>query len=184
MKSENLDLLRYPVGPMPIHENFEAGWFEVCLLNIKKFPRQLSGFLNDFPADLEKFTYRPGGWTVRQIVHHLADSHINAYVRLKLALTENTPVINPYNEVLWAEMADTKACPLEDSLFILTGIHSRWTALLESMSQDDFEKKYFHPGMNDTLTLAEMTRMYDWHLRHHFAHIELSSKNFINNIVF
>ena len=183
MNVENLEALRYPVGPMPIHEKCEDGWFEVCLTNIKDFPEKLISFLDGFPPEFEQYTYRSGGWTSRQIVHHLSDSHVNAYIRLKLALTENLPTINPYNEVLWAEMSDTKLCSLNDSLLILQGIHSRWYVLLETMSESDFEKKYFHPGMKEYLTLSEMTRMYDWHMRHHFAHLVEAGNNFNKNIL-
>ncbi len=113
--------------------------------------------------------YREEGWTVRQVVHHLADSHAMAYTRCKLALTEDWPTINPYNEKAWAELADSQL-PLDVSLAMVTGIHERWVKLLESLSEEDFRKGYNHPERGREM-LVKMLAMYDWHSRHHVAHI-------------
>jgi hypothetical protein len=114
--------------------------------------------------------YRDGGWTVRQVVHHIADSHANAFLRFKLALTEDWPTIKPYNEAAWAELADSKSLPLAPSLETIDGIHARWVVLLESMSIDDFQKGFNHPERG-RVNLMKALAMYDWHARHHLAHI-------------
>lgn len=116
--------------------------------------------------------YRPGGWTARQVVHHLADSHINAYCRLHLALTENAPTIKPYLEGKWAELPDS-LLPIGSSLQILTGIHFRWTHLLRSMDEGDFAKTYIHPQYGKVYSMDTMTALYAWHGEHHLGHIRL-----------
>ena len=113
--------------------------------------------------------YRPGGWTVRQTVHHIADSHLNSFVRFKLALTEEVPTIRPYAEDRWAELADSRL-PVEVSLSLLESLHERWTVLLEAMTDEDFERRLLHPDSGEW-TLAKMLGLYDWHSRHHTAHI-------------
>jgi uncharacterized damage-inducible protein DinB len=114
--------------------------------------------------------YRDGGWTVRQVVHHVADSHVNAYVRLKLALTENSPTIKPYEESLWAKLPDSDDVPIEVSLALLDALHARWVALLRAMPDADFSRQYEHPetGRHDVNYLLAM---YAWHGEHHTAHI-------------
>src|SRR6185503_13578635 len=114
--------------------------------------------------------YRPGGWTVRQLAHHVPDSHLNAYVRLKLALTEETPTIKPYDEALWARLPDSDVVPVETSLVLLESVHARWVALLRSMKDEDFNRRYNHPdtGNHD---LNYLVALYAWHGPHHTAHI-------------
>lgn len=113
--------------------------------------------------------YRPGGWTVRQTVHHVADSHLNALTRFKLALTEDVPTIRPYDEARWAELGDS-SLPLDSSMQIIEGLHLHWTTLLHSMSDDDFSRKLIHPDSGEW-TLGQMLGLYSWHSRHHTAHI-------------
>lgn len=115
--------------------------------------------------------YREGGWTVRQVVHHVPDSHLNAYIRFKLALTENTPTIKPYDEKRWAELADTRTVPPEVSLALLDAVHERWVALLKSMTLADWQRAYHHPEYNRRIPLDEVLALYAWHGRHHAAHI-------------
>jgi hypothetical protein len=114
--------------------------------------------------------YRPGGWTVRQLAHHVPDSHLNAYVRLKLALTEDTPTIKPYDEGSWAKLPDSDVVPVETSLVLLEAVHARWVALLRSMRDEEFNRRYTHPetGNHD---LNYLVGMYAWHGAHHTAHI-------------
>jgi hypothetical protein len=114
--------------------------------------------------------YRDAGWTVRQLVHHLADSHMNAYVRIRLALTADWPTIIPYDEKLWAELPDARTAPIELSLAILEGLHARWVLLLRSLTTDQWQRGYVHP-QNGRQTLAEAAALYAWHCRHHVAHI-------------
>ncbi len=115
--------------------------------------------------------YRPGGWTVRQVLHHVPDSHLNAYVRFKLALTEDTPTIKPYYEARWANLADTRKTPVETSLALLDHLHARWVTLLRSLRSKDFAHRFFHPDHGKALTLDWALAMYAWHGPHHVAHI-------------
>jgi hypothetical protein len=114
--------------------------------------------------------YRPGGWTVRQVVHHVPDSHLNAYVRFKLALTENAPTIKPYDEAAWARLPDTASTPIEVSLDLLESLHARWVRLLEAMTDSDFARQFHHPE-SGTMRLDTYLSGYAWHCRHHLAHI-------------
>jgi hypothetical protein len=121
--------------------------------------------------------YREGGWTVRQLVHHVADSHVNAYVRIRLALTEDWPAIKVYDQKLWANLPDARSLPVEVSLDLLDALHRRWTTLLESLTDPQWERGYVHPE-NGRQRIAEVVQMYDWHSRHHVAHItELRKRN-------
>ena len=122
--------------------------------------------------------YREGGWTVRQVIHHLFDSHSNAYTRFKLALTEDTPAIKPYNEKAWAELGDVKTTDPKVSVTLLVNLHKRWANLLKSMSAEDFNRRYFHPEHNHAFALKEILAMYAWHGDHHYEHINLVKKNF------
>ena len=114
--------------------------------------------------------YREGGWTVRQVVHHVPDSHMNSYVRFKLALTEDKPTIRPYDEAAWAELPDSRSTPIATSLTLLETLHDRWVGLLRSMSDADFARRIIHPERGE-LTLDALVTMYAWHSRHHVAHI-------------
>lgn len=115
--------------------------------------------------------YRPEGWTIRQVVHHCADSHMNAIIRLKLALTEEKPVIKPYFEDRWAELVDGKSLPIEPSLKILEGVHKRWVLLLENLTASQFQRTFVHPELGTEFSLAVATANYAWHCEHHLAHI-------------
>lgn len=114
--------------------------------------------------------YRDGGWTVRQVVHHVVDSHLNAYVRFKLALTEQKPTIRPYDEKLWSELPDAKTLPVEVSLAILEALHTRWVALLDALEAEQFGRPLHHPENGD-MTLDSLLELYAWHGRHHEAHV-------------
>lgn len=114
--------------------------------------------------------YRPGGWTVRQVVHHLADSHLNSYQRFRLALTERSPLIKPYDETAWAELPDAKTAPIAVSLSLLDGLHARWIALLRSLDEDGFARTFRHPELGEK-RLDWTLGLYAWHSRHHLAHI-------------
>jgi hypothetical protein len=168
----DLETLKYPLGKFTAPSVYPAHLIEEKISIIKALPQQLQeavGQLNNTQLDSP---YRPEGWTVRQVVHHLADSHLNAFIRFKLSLTEdNTPNINAYQENAWAVMADSIAYPVQDSLHIITGLHARWTSVLSQMSNDDFEKSYFHPVQNRAVKLKEALSMYAWHSLHHLAHI-------------
>jgi len=115
--------------------------------------------------------YRPGGWTIQQVVHHVADSHMNAYIRLKLALTENNPAVKPYDEGAWADLEDTNLVPVNISVTLLHSLHRRMVAVFENMSGTDWQKTFYHPEHKRNIPLWELAVLYAWHSRHHTAHI-------------
>jgi hypothetical protein len=163
------DDLRYPIGkfspPAASTPAVRAGQIETLRLLPERLRTAVRG-LNDAQLDTP---YRDGGWTVRQVVHHFADSHANSYVRFKLALTEDWPTIKPYDEAAWARLPDSRMT-IEPSLDFVSGLHARLVGLLESMSEADFERGFHHPERGP-VTLAHNLAMYDWHSRHHVAHI-------------
>ena len=162
---------RYPIGkyqPQPFSEQQLKEWLQ----DIWFLPAALeNSILNMDEAQLNE-PYREGGWKIRQLVHHVADSHMNAYIRFKLGLTEDVPVIRPYNEKLWAELKDTENLPVNISLTLLHSLHKRWYEILANMQQEDWERKVLHPEHNREMTLWYLLGMYAWHGRHHVAHIE------------
>jgi hypothetical protein len=115
--------------------------------------------------------YRPGGWTARQVVHHIADGHMSAYTRFRLALTEETPTVKPFEETRWAELVDAKSGPVEPSLAVVDGLHQRWVMLLRSMPDEDFKRRYRHPDRGELVALEETLGYFAWHSRHHVAQI-------------
>jgi DinB superfamily len=162
--------LRFPIGKFhydgpPSEEQKKAFLDDIAATpaNLRTAVKGLSEAQLDTP-------YRPGGWTVRQVVHHLPDSHMNSYVRFKLALTEDEPTIKPYAEDRWAELADSKATPIEVSLTLLDSLHDRWVRLLRSLSPEDWKKTFRHPVLG-TMDLEKALAIYAWHGRHHVAHI-------------
>lgn len=161
--------LRFPVGKFHRLENITENQRRDFINAIAETPAKLRAAvagLNDQQLDTP---YRPDGWTVRQVVHHLADSHLNSFTRFKLALTEQEPTIKPYDEKLWAELPDSKT-PIELSLPLLDGLHKRWSILLNSLSPADWQRTFRHPERG-TMTLIDNLQLYAWHGRHHAAHI-------------
>jgi uncharacterized damage-inducible protein DinB len=171
MDSTTMTDLRYPIGThtlttMPTPEQV-AEWIDA----IAATPTAMRAAINGLNASQIETPYRPGGWTVRQVVHHIADSHLNAYTRFKLALTEDTPTIKPYDEAAWAELQDTSIVPLSVSLDLLEALHIRWVALLRSLGPDELERDFRHPEKGRIMRLDSTLGMYAWHGRHHVAHV-------------
>jgi uncharacterized damage-inducible protein DinB len=162
--------LRYPIGPLEIADEVGEERRQVLIRQIAETPANLSNAVRGLTPEQLDTPYRPLGWTVRQVVHHLADSHINWYVRTRLVLTEEHPVVKPYDQVLWAELADARSGPVEPSLALLETLHQRWTSLLESLSPADWSRTMSHPERGE-LTLAATLSMHAWHGRHHVAQI-------------
>lgn len=161
--------LRYPVGKFQRLENITDAQRRDFINTIAETPAKLQSAvagLNDQQLDTP---YRPNGWSVRQVVHHLADSHFNSFTRFKLALTEQEPTIKPYDEKSWAELPDSKT-PIELSLPLLDGLHKRWIVLLNSLTPADWQRTFRHPERG-TMTLSDNLQLYAWHGRHHVAHI-------------
>lgn len=166
------DDLRYPIGRFEMPTGaLSVPERERLISSIETLPRRLRAAVAAFTPQRWRTPYRPGGWTVHQLVHHIPDSHLNAYTRFKLALTEDEPTIKPYDETAWAELPDTAACEPEVSLDLLEALHRRWVALLRSLSSDGFARTLRHPEHGRAFTLDQMLAMYGWHSEHHLAHI-------------
>jgi uncharacterized damage-inducible protein DinB len=163
--------LRFPVGHFKPPASNLADARAARIQTLRLLPQRLAAAVADLDDSQLDTPYREGGWTVRQVVHHVADSHANAYVRCKLALTEDWPTIKPYDEAAWAELCDARSMPVSVSLDWLTALHGRWVALLESLGEEDFQKGYLHPESGARQNLAMVLALYDWHSRHHTAHI-------------
>ncbi|SDY01710.1 Uncharacterized damage-inducible protein DinB (forms a four-helix bundle) [Evansella caseinilytica] len=160
---------RYPIGKFKYEGEPTAEIVEGWISEIEKAPLQLREAVKDLNEVQLDTPYRSQGWTVRQVVHHIADSHLNSYTRFKLALTENTPAIKPYEEGKWAELPDSKL-PIEVSLTLIDALHTRWVYLLRSLEADDLEKTFLHPE-SGIVALSMSIGIYAWHGNHHIAHI-------------
>jgi hypothetical protein len=163
--------LRYPIGDFAWKGTSTPADRRRYIAIIAKTPAQMRKAVAGLTPKQLDTPYRPGGWTARQVLHHVPDSHMNAYTRFKLALTEDTPTIKPYHEERWAELADTRKTQIGTSLALLENLHLRWVTLLRSMKPADFARTFFHPQHEKTLTLDWALAMYAWHGAHHVGHI-------------
>ncbi|HEX6895704.1 MAG TPA: bacillithiol transferase BstA [Bryobacteraceae bacterium] len=166
---ENADL-RYPVGKFQFPASISAEQRSRFVEEIAATPAHLRAAVAGLGDSQLETPYRPGGWTVRQVVHHVPDSHLNSYTRFRLALTEDQPVIKPYQEDRWAELADARTGPIEVSLRLLECLHSRWIALLRSLTEQQWKLSFRHPDLGP-VTLEQNAALYAWHGRHHVAHV-------------
>lgn len=162
--------LSYPVGKCEYPEIVSAEARKQYIEELATAPSRLSEAVHNLTDRQLDTPYRPGGWTVRQVVHHFADSHMNAYVRFRLALTEEEPTIKPYDEKKWAELVDAATQPVEVSLQLIDALHRRWVVLLSSLSDADFARRLRHPELG-VVRLDTYLASYGWHCRHHAAHI-------------
>ncbi len=162
--------LSYPIGKFEYSGSSTDADRARYIEEIAATPHRLRSAVSGLTAAQLDTPYRPGGWTVRQVVHHLPDSHLNAYVRFKLALTEDEPLIKTYEEALWAETPEIKSTPIETSLMLLESLHLRWVELLQKLTPADYQRKLRHPEMG-TMALDRYLAMYAWHGNHHIAHI-------------
>ena len=171
----DLQHLQYPIGKfiMPDETNFKL--IKSWINELEEFPGRLISLTSNLTSDQLETTYRPGGWTVRQVVHHIADSHLNAYTRFKLTLTEDKPLIRPYFEDRWAELSDGKTGDLQLSLPLIAALHHRLVSLLKALDYGAFSREYIHPETGQTYTLAYLAGTYAWHGNHHLAHIRLAN---------
>jgi hypothetical protein len=162
--------LRYPIGEFqyagPATDEQRQKW----IMEVAETPARLRGAIQGLSPEQLDTPYRPGGWTVRQVVHHLADSHMNLFIRIRLALTEQEPTIKPFQEALWAELSDARTGPVDLSLQLLEAMHRRWVMLLQSFRPEDWQRVYRHTEMG-VISLEKAAAMYAWHGRHHVAHI-------------
>lgn len=162
--------LRFPIGQPELHHHLTAEQRAPLIDNVAQLPVRLGVAIGGLTTAQLDTPYRPNGWTVRQVVHHFADSHMNAFVRFKLALTEDAPTVKTYEETRWAETADAKTPPVELSLGLIGNLHARWVLLMRSLSEEDWARKLTHPERG-LVTLDENLCLYSWHSRHHVAHI-------------
>ena len=162
--------LRYPVGKFQPEPELNDVSRQNLIRQITEAPAKLREAVKGLTEEQLDTPYRPGGWTVRQVVHHIPDSHMNAYIRFKLAMTQHQPPVKPYKEYLWAELVDAKSSPIEPSLTLLESLHQRWIVFLRSMATADFARTINHPE-NGMMTLDRVLQLYAWHGRHHVAHI-------------
>ncbi|MDR1876361.1 MAG: putative metal-dependent hydrolase [Flavobacteriaceae bacterium] len=172
-----LEKLKYPIGKFNPPQNISQQDLDNWIDDIEILSGKLNKEIQGLSENQLNTPYRPAGWTIRQVVHHLADSHMNAFIRIKLALTEEKPVVKPYFEGRWAELTDSKNYLVEPSLKILEGVHQRWSSLFKSLSEEDMKRTLIHPGYGKEFQINEMIAMYAWHGNHHLAHITTLKKH-------
>lgn len=173
----NLEKLKFPIGKFQKPDIISQNDLETWIATIENFPNSIKTLTENLTIEQLNWIYRPNGWCIKQVVHHCADSHINSLVRFKLALTEDTPVIKPYEEQLWAELVDGISDDILSSIKIIEGVHARWILLLKSFGEEELKRQFTHPANNKTSCLDEIIGMYAWHCNHHLAHIEQAILN-------
>lgn len=171
MTDQELEQLRYPVGHFVCPENISHDQIQSWILDLERLPAQLEKLVATLNDDQLDTPYRPEGWTIRQVLHHIPDSHHHSYIRFKWAMTEDNPLIKAYHEQAWAEQADYKG-PIAPSLLHLKAVHAKLVYYLKGLSETDLERTFRHPESKATLTLKENIGVYAWHGKHHYAHIQ------------
>lgn len=171
MESLDLEKLKYPIGKFEFPTEFSPEYISDKIHAIESFPERLKKETIHLTDEQLNTPYRPNGWTVRQVIHHCAESHMNCYTRIKWALTENNPVIKPYNETLWSELPDNLNMPIQPTLILLEGLHFRLAYIMKNLSASDLEKSFIHPENNSEYKIKQLIGTYAWHGNHHLAHI-------------
>lgn len=172
MSPEELEILRYPVGKYKVLENPNQEDLEHFIDTIEAAPAKLRATLDGLSASQLDTPYRPDGWTLRQVTHHVCDSHLNSFIRFKWTLTEDNPTIKTYHEALWAEQPEEKSGPIDLSLDLLDTLHRRWVVVLRNISAQEWNRTFVHPETNRTLNLKWLVGLYAWHGAHHTGHIQ------------
>jgi len=162
---------QYPIGKFHLPESVSPEDRARLIETIRAAPARLRAAASGISAAQLDTPYREGGWTIRQVIHHIPESHMNAYIRFKLALTETDPVIKPYDEAAWARLSDVAVAPIEASIVLLESLHQRWVVLMQGMSGDDWLRRYVHPEFGQSRTLEQTLALYAWHGDHHIAHV-------------
>lgn len=170
-----MEHLQYPVGRFSFDESLVTVHLSDWIHTISSFPATLKEVLTNMSEEQLDTPYRPDGWTGRQVIHHMSDSHSHALIRFKWSLSEDKPTIKPYLENEYAQLSDYKM-PLEASLSILDGVHAKWSYIMNTMTEEDWNKGYFHPQTNSFFTLKNAAALYDWHIRHHLGHLLICSE--------
>jgi hypothetical protein len=168
----NDDALRYPIGKHIWKDAYTQSEIFACIDRIDAIPAKVEAIVNTLSPSQLQLPYRDGGWTACQVIHHLSDSHVNAYVRVKLMLTEDTPTIKPYNEAAWAKTPENAADPAI-SVVLLKAIHAKWVAILRATPAADYSRQYFHPDSKKQVRLDQVIALYAWHGEHHLGHLKI-----------
>ena len=163
---------QYPIGKFSAPESVAPENRALYIEVIASAPARLREAAKGITAPQLDTPYREGGWTIRQVIHHIPESHMNAYIRFKLALTEADPVIKPYDEAVWARLGDVAVAPIETSIVLLESLHQRWVVLMRLLSGDDWRKRFVHPAYGQARTLEQTLALYAWHGDHHIAHVK------------
>lgn len=172
MSDQEIDILRYPIGKVKLPEVIRSEDVNAWISILEETPDRLKNLIRNLSENQLDTPYREGGWTIRQVVHHVVDSHMNSYIRFKWTLTEQEPVIKAYFEDRWAEIPDTKEGPVDLALQLLEALHLKWTYLLRTLDEDQLKRCFIHPETNSKVSLAQNIGIYAWHSQHHHAHIE------------
>jgi hypothetical protein len=170
--TENIEKLKYPVGRYSRPEVIGEKQIQEYISMLEIFPTAIEKEVTNLQESSLEWVYRPSGWCIRQVIHHCADSHMNAFLRIKLALTESTPTIKPYKEALWAELPDSLEGTIDFSIQLLHGLHNRMVYLLRNLKEGQLDKQYHHPEQNRDITVRETLALYAWHCRHHLEHVK------------
>ena len=168
----NDDALRYPVGKFAPKESYTPAEISELISNIEQLPKKIEDLVKGFSEKQLETVYRDGGWTARQVLHHIPDSHMNAYVRFKWTLTEETPLIKAYDEKAWAQTPEVKADP-SLSIAFLKALHAKWVVLLRGLKPNDLERQFIHPDTKKHVRLDRLVAMYSWHGEHHLGHLKI-----------
>ncbi|MDQ1096271.1 MULTISPECIES: YfiT family bacillithiol transferase [Chryseobacterium] len=168
----DLENKKFPIGRFNAPASISDAELEHYTRVIRNFPGKLKNLIEDFTDEQLDTQYREGGWTIRQLINHLADSHANSFIRFKLALTEDNPTIKPYDEARWAELQDSTAISIKPAMRMIKGTHQRWYVLLKTLTNRQFERTFHHPEHQEDHDLRYYLALYVWHCNHHFAHIE------------
>lgn len=169
----NIEHLKFPIGEFVAPETITPQDIKNWVNDIESLPARLIEVITKLSDEQLNKPYRPDGWKGKQVVHHIADSHINAFIRFKLTLTEDTPTIKPYMQDKWVQTADVVETPISLSVDLIKNLHARWAILLKSLTQDDWGREYMHPEYNYTVPLKQVVGLYAWHGNHHLAHLKL-----------
>lgn len=173
----NLEALKFPIRKFQFDSDVTRQQLQHWITTIQSFSQEIEKTTQSLTTEQLNWRYRPDGWSIKQVVHHLADSHMNALIRIKLALTEDSPVIRPYEEARWAELCDGLSNDISASLKIINGVHEKWAHVLKNLSDEQWNKMYFHPQHQRLLSIKEGLGIYDWHCKHHLAHIKQALEN-------
>ncbi|MFC4720730.1 YfiT family bacillithiol transferase [Geojedonia litorea] len=177
MTNEEFHLLKYPIGELNIPQNSTSQQISEWINEIEQFPEAVVALTKNLSNEQLNWIYRPEGWTIKQVVHHCSDSHMNSLIRFKLALTEDMPTIKPYYEDRWAKLVDGNSNDLNYSLMLLKGLHAKLVILLRSLTPNDLKRQYIHPEHGKRFSLEQTIYIYAWHSKHHLAHIKQALKH-------